>query len=83
MLTNIKSECDMPFLKSPPLAHQIIFFLKKVHIFVQNEFNIEYNIHVIQLSTFKHLFVCLYDVKGLDKAIAYTTPVKELSQLII
>ena len=29
MLTNIKSESNAPFLKSPPLAHKIIFFEKK------------------------------------------------------
>ena len=30
MLTNIKSECNAPFLKSPPLPHKIIFFEKKI-----------------------------------------------------
>ena len=29
MLTNMKSESNAPFLKSPPLAHKIIFFEKK------------------------------------------------------
>ena len=29
--TSIKSECDAPFLKSPPLARQIIFFKKSLH----------------------------------------------------
>ena len=29
MLTNLKSESNAPFLKSPPLAHKIIFFKKK------------------------------------------------------
>ena len=42
MLTNIKSESNAPFLKSPPLAHKIIFF-KKVNIFVKNGFSIEYS----------------------------------------
>ena len=36
MLTNIKSECDAPFLKSPPMACQIK--KKKVYMFVKNEF---------------------------------------------
>ena len=32
MLTNIKSESNAPFLKSPPLAHKIIFFKKSQHL---------------------------------------------------
>ena len=32
MLTNIKSESNAPFLKSPPLAHKIIFFEKSQHL---------------------------------------------------
>ena len=47
MLTNIKSESNAPFLKSPPLAHKIIFFRKKVNIFVKNGFSIEYSCHTI------------------------------------
>ena len=32
MLTNIKSESNAPFLKSPPLAHKTIFFEKSQHL---------------------------------------------------
>ena len=32
MLTNIKFESNAPFLKSPPLAHKIIFFEKSQHL---------------------------------------------------
>ena len=32
MLTNIKSESNAPFLKSPPLAHKIILFEKSQHL---------------------------------------------------
>ena len=32
MLTNIKSESNVPFLKSPPLAHKIIFLKKNQHL---------------------------------------------------
>ena len=32
MLTNIKSESNAPFLKSPPLAHKIIFLEKSQHL---------------------------------------------------
>ena len=32
MLTTIKFECEAPFLKSPPLVRQIIFFKKSSHL---------------------------------------------------
>ena len=58
MLTNIKSECDVPFLKSPPLARQIIFFEKKLTSLSKMSFNVEY---VIQLSTLNMNNGCHYN----------------------
>ena len=46
MLTNIKSECDAPFSKSPPLARQI-FFGEKFSSWSKISFNIEYSCHTI------------------------------------
>ena len=52
MLTNIKSESNALFLKSPPLAHYIIFFEKKFTSLSKMGFSREYSWnHVIQLST--------------------------------
>ena len=50
MLTNIKSECGVPFLKSPPLARQIIFFQNKFTSLSKMSFNIEYVIHLSTLN---------------------------------
>ena len=48
MLTNIKSECDAPFLKYPHLARQIIFFEKSSHFCQKKKsFDIEYSCHII------------------------------------
>ena len=47
MLTNIKSESNAPFLKSPPLAHKIIFFKKKSTSLSKMGFSIEYSCHTI------------------------------------
>ena len=47
MLTNIKSESNAPFLKSPPLAHKIIFFEKSQHLRQKWVFGIEYSCHTI------------------------------------
>ena len=58
MLTNIKSECDMPFLKSPPLACQIIIFFSKFTSLSKMSFNIEY---VIYLSTLNMNDGCRYN----------------------
>ena len=48
MLTNIKSESNAPFLKSPPLAHKIIFFEKKSTSSSKMGFNVEYSCHTIK-----------------------------------
>ena len=48
MLTNIKSESNAPFLKSPPLAHKIIFFKKKSTSSSKMGFNVEYSCHTIK-----------------------------------
>ena len=45
MLTNIKSESNAPFLKSPPLVHKIIFFEKKSTSSSKMGFSIEYSLH--------------------------------------
>ena len=46
MLTNIKSECEAPFLKSPPLASN--YFSKKMFTSLSKmSFNIEYSCHTI------------------------------------
>ena len=55
MLTNIKSESNAPFLKSPPLAHKIIFFEKK------STSSSKMDIHVIQLSTLNMNDGCRYN----------------------
>ena len=47
MLTNIKSESNAPFLKSPPLAHKIIFLEKKSTSSSKIGFSIEYSCHTI------------------------------------
>ena len=59
MLTNIKSESNAPFLKSPPLAHKIIFFEKKSD--VCQKWVLAWNIHVIQLSTLNMNDGCRYN----------------------
>ena len=56
MLTNIKSESNAPFLKSPPLAYKIIFFKKKVNILVickdSNDCLTHYQYKCIQMCYF-------------------------------
>ena len=47
MLTNIKSESHAPLLKSPPMAHKIIFFEKKSTSSSKMGFSIEYTCHTI------------------------------------
>ena len=47
MLTNIKSECDVQLLKSPPLARQIIFFPEKFTSLSKMRFNIEHSCHTV------------------------------------
>ena len=47
MLTNIKSESNAPFLRSPPLAHKIIFFEKKSTSSSKMGFSIEYSCHTM------------------------------------
>ena len=59
MLTNIKSESNAPFLKSPPLAHKIIFFEKKSKS--SSKMVLAWNIHVIQLSTLNMNDGCRYN----------------------
>ena len=52
MLTNIKSESNAPFLKSPPLAHKIVLFEKKATSSSKMGFSIEYSCHTI--TNIKH-----------------------------
>ena len=59
MLTNIKSESNAPFLKSPPLAHKIIFFEKSQNLC--QKWVLSQNIHVIQLSTLNMNDGCRYN----------------------
>ena len=54
MLTNIKSESNAPFLKSPPLAHKIILFEKKSTSSSKMGFSIEYEYSCHTIINIKH-----------------------------
>ena len=62
MLTNIKSESNAPFLKSPPLVHKIIFFEKKSTSSSKIGFSIEYSCHTRLTCAWQYFGTLIFEL---------------------